>query len=58
MPERHELDETQEVNWSFVAKTIADLGYTGYIAHEWRVMPGKDVTDRSSEASLLWMRNR
>ena len=45
VPGRHELDETQEVNWHFVAKTIADLGYTAYIAHEWRVTPGKDVTD-------------
>jgi hydroxypyruvate isomerase len=45
VPERHELDETQEVNWRFVAKTIADLGYTGYIAHEWRVTPGKDLAD-------------
>ncbi|HMD36237.1 MAG TPA: sugar phosphate isomerase/epimerase family protein [Vicinamibacterales bacterium] len=45
VPERHELDETQEVNWRFVAKTIADLGYTGYIAHEWRVTPGKDPAD-------------
>jgi hydroxypyruvate isomerase len=45
VPERHELDDTQEVNWRFVAKTIADLGYTGYIAHEWRVTPGKDVVD-------------
>ena len=33
------------MNWRFVAKTIADLGYTGYIAHEWRVTPGKDVAD-------------
>jgi hydroxypyruvate isomerase len=45
VPERHELDDTQEVNWRFVAKTIADLGYTGYIAHEWRVTPGKDVSE-------------
>lgn len=45
VPERHELDERQEVNWRFVATTIADLGYTGYIAHEWRVTPGKDPAD-------------
>jgi hydroxypyruvate isomerase len=54
VPGRHELDDTQEVNWGFVAKTIADLGYTGYIAHEWRVTPGKDVADsvRRSLAAL------
>lgn len=45
VPGRNEPDDTQEVNWRFVAKTIADLGYTGYIAHEWRVTPGKDVAD-------------
>ena len=45
VPGRHELDDTQEVNWRFVATTIADLGYTGYIAHEWRVTPGKDPAD-------------
>ena len=45
VPGRHEQDDTQEVNWGFVGKTIADLGYTGYIAHEWRVTPGKDVAE-------------
>ena len=29
-PGRHEIDDTQELNYRFVAKTIADLGYTGY----------------------------
>jgi hydroxypyruvate isomerase len=30
---RHEIDDTQEINYRFVAKTIAELGFTGYIAH-------------------------
>ena len=42
MPGRHEIDDTQELNYRFVANTIADLGYTGYIAHEWRPTPGRD----------------
>jgi hydroxypyruvate isomerase len=42
VPGRHELDATQEINYQFVAKTIADLGYTGYIAHEYRPTPGRD----------------
>jgi hydroxypyruvate isomerase len=25
-----------------VAQTIADLGFTGFIAHEWRPSPGRD----------------
>jgi hydroxypyruvate isomerase len=45
VPGRHELDDTQELNYRFVAKTIADLGFTGYIAHEWRPSPGRDPLD-------------
>lgn len=41
-PGRHEIDDTQELNYHFVAKTIADLGYTGYIAHEYSPSPGHD----------------
>jgi hydroxypyruvate isomerase len=33
-PGRHELDETQEVNWRAVAKAIADTGYHGFFSHE------------------------
>ena len=39
---RNELDETQEINYRYVAKTIADLGFTGYVAHEYRPSPGRD----------------
>ena len=42
VPGRHELDETQEINYRFVAKTIADLGFTGYVAHEYRPAPDRD----------------
>jgi hydroxypyruvate isomerase len=42
VPGRHELDDTQEINYRFVAKTIADLGFTGYVAHEYRPSPGHD----------------
>lgn len=42
VPDRHELDDTQELNYRFIAKAIADLGYTGYIAHEFRPGPGRD----------------
>ena len=33
-PGRHELDDTQEVNWHAVAKAVADTGYTGFFSHE------------------------
>jgi hydroxypyruvate isomerase len=42
VPGRHEIDETQELNYRFIAKSIVDLGYTGYIAHEYRPSPGRD----------------
>ena len=34
-PGRHEIDDTQELNYHFVAQAIADLGHQGYIAHEY-----------------------
>lgn len=41
-PGRHEIDETQELNYRFIAQAIADLGFTGYIAHEFSPTPGRD----------------
>jgi hydroxypyruvate isomerase len=34
VPGRHEIDETQEMNYRAVAAAIADLGFTDYLAHE------------------------
>jgi hydroxypyruvate isomerase len=34
VPGRHDLNDTQEVNWAGVAKAIVDLNFTGYFAHE------------------------
>ena len=41
-PGRQEIDDTQEVNYRYVANAIADLGYTGFVSHEWRPGPGRD----------------
>src|SRR5271155_1325303 len=49
-PGRHEIDDTQELNYHFVAKTIADLGYTGYVAHEFRPSPGRDPIQSLKQA--------
>ena len=43
-PGRLEIDDTQEVNYRYVANAIADLGYTGFVSHEWRPGPGRDFT--------------
>jgi hydroxypyruvate isomerase len=42
VPGRLEIDDTQELNSRFIANAIADLGYTGFVAHEWRPSPGRD----------------
>ncbi len=39
-PGRHEFDETQELYYPPICKTIADLGFQGYLAHEYT--PTKD----------------
>jgi hydroxypyruvate isomerase len=41
-PGRHEIDETQELNYRFIFRTIADLGFTGVVAHEYDPTPGRD----------------
>jgi hydroxypyruvate isomerase len=40
VPGRHELDATQELNYRAVATAIADLHFTGFIAHEF--VPTRD----------------
>ena len=43
VPSRQEIDDTQELNHRFIANAIADTGYTGFVAHEWRPGPGRDA---------------
>ncbi len=50
VPGRHEIDETQELNYRFIAKTIADLGFTGYVSHEFRPTPGLDPVQSLTRA--------
>lgn len=40
VPGRHELDDSQELNWYGIARAIADTGFTGYLAHEF--VPTRD----------------
>ncbi len=40
VPGRHELDDTQEVQWDGVMRSIADAGFSGYVAHEF--LPVRD----------------
>ena len=41
-PGRHDIDESQELNYRFVAQAIADLNFTGYFAHEYSPAEGHD----------------
>ena len=45
VPGRREIDDSQELNYRFVAQTLAELGFTGYVAHEYRPSPGRDPID-------------
>ncbi|MBI1966859.1 MAG: TIM barrel protein [Gemmatimonadetes bacterium] len=48
VPGRHELDDTQELNWRAIATAIADTGFTGYVAHEF--VPTRDPLASLREA--------
>jgi len=41
-PGRHEIDETQELNYRFIAQAIAELGFSGYVAHEYSPAQGRE----------------
>jgi hydroxypyruvate isomerase len=41
-PGRHDIDESQELNYRFVAQAIAELNYTGFISHEYSPAQGHD----------------
>lgn len=43
VPGRHEIDETQELNYRYLGDVIAKTGFAGFIAHEWIPTPGRDI---------------
>jgi hydroxypyruvate isomerase len=49
VPGRHEINDSQELNYHAIAAAIADLGYQGYVAHEF-VPTRTDVFASLSEA--------
>jgi len=51
VPGRHELDDSQELQWRTVAKAIADLNFQGYMAHEF--VPTRDPLTSLHEAVRL-----
>jgi hydroxypyruvate isomerase len=47
-PGRHEFDDTQEMNYRGIASAIADLGFQGWVSHEYT--PLKDPLQSLDEA--------
>ena len=50
-PGRHELDDTQEINYRPIMQAIADTGFSGYIGHEF--IPTRDPLEGLREAVEL-----
>ena len=51
VPGRHELDDTQEVQWASVMRGIAATGFQGYVAHEF--VPVRDPLTSLGQAVTL-----
>ena len=51
VPGRHELDDTQELQWPPIVRAILDTGFTGYLAHEF--VPTRDPMTSLREAVVL-----
>ena len=51
VPGRHELDDTQELQWASVCRAIVETGFTGYLAHEF--VPTRDPMTSLREAVTL-----
>lgn len=51
-PGRNEMSDDQEMNYKGIAKAIADLGYQGYICHEYspKVMPWRQALELALSA--------
>jgi len=53
-PGRHEIDGTQELNYRFIAQVIGDLGFTGYVAHEYSPAQGRDAIESLNQAMEIF----
>ncbi len=52
MPGRHEIDDTQELNYARIARAIAGTGFSGYVAHEF--LPTADPMGKLAEAAGIF----
>jgi hydroxypyruvate isomerase len=52
-PGRHDIDETQELNYPFIMQAIAELGFTGFVSHEYSPTMGHDPIATLDKAIAL-----
>jgi hydroxypyruvate isomerase len=43
VPDRNELFRNDELDYRFIAKSIADLGFKGFVTHEWTPSKASEV---------------
>jgi hydroxypyruvate isomerase len=53
-PGRHDLDETQELNYRFIAQAIAETGFQSYVGHEYSPAQGRDPIASLTKAIELF----
>jgi hydroxypyruvate isomerase len=53
VPGRHEIDDSQELNYVAIAKAIRDIGFTGYLAQEFVPTPKTKVGRAQSLAQAI-----
>jgi hydroxypyruvate isomerase len=52
-PGRHDIDDSQELNYHFVMQAIAEQNYTGFVSHEYSPAPGHDAIQTLDKAIAL-----
>ena len=54
VPGRREIDDSQELNYRFIAQAILDTGFAGVVSHEYSLTPGKDtLTELKRAVSIM-----
>jgi hydroxypyruvate isomerase len=49
-PGRHDIDDSQELNYRFIMQAIAELGFTGFVSHEYSPTQGHDPIETLNKA--------
>jgi len=52
VPGRHEIDDTQELNYRAVARALADAGFTGFVAHEFMPTAADPLTSLRAAVAI------